>query len=285
MVERCVEKLLFICALVCVMATILIFGCMIVSGFPILRQCNLLSILSTGWIPDKGIYGIGPMIAGTLSIALLAVFFSVPISLGCSLSIYFFSGKKEAWLLNWLIRIMTGIPTVIYGFAGVFLVTPIFREHLRTGSGLCILSAALMLSLLISPTLILFFTESFARVPRSYCNATDALGGTLSQKILYIILPCSFRGMLTGIVLALGRALGDTLIALMMAGNAVAFPDSVFSSARTLTAHIALIIAADFDSIEFRTLFLCGMVLYIFTSMLTLAVRRIGAFEKAGESG
>ncbi len=123
-----------------------------------------------------------------------------------------------------------------------------------------------MLALLIAPTMILFFSQSFARVPQSYLNAVDALGGNLVQKLCYVILPNAWRGILTGMILAFGRAMGDTLIALMISGNSVALPSSVLDSARTLTAHIALIIAADFDSIEFKILFICGITLYLMTS-------------------
>ena len=168
---------------------------------------------------------------------------------------------------------MTAIPTVIYGFVGIFLLVPLVRELFLKGSGMCILSAAIMLSVLISPTMILFFVDSFARVPQSDLNAVDALGGNTVQKFFYVVLPHSWKGMLTGIILSFGRAMGDTLIALMISGNSVAFPGSVLDSARTLTAHIALIIAADFDSIEFKTIFLGGIFLYIMTSFGIILAR------------
>jgi phosphate transport system permease protein len=140
---------------------------------------------------------------------------------------------------------------------------------------MCILSASLLLAILISPTMILFFSDSFDQVPKPFLDAVDALGGNNAQKILYVILPYSWRGVLTGLILALGRAMGDTMIALMVAGNAVALPDSVLDSARTLTSHIALIIASDFESLEFKTLFACGIILYLFTTVIALSVRSI----------
>lgn len=170
---------------------------------------------------------------------------------------------------------MTGIPTVIYGFVGIFLLVPIIREIFKSGSGMCILSASLLLSILVCPTMILIFTDSFDQVPKPFLDAVDALGGNKAQKVLYVILPYSWRGVLTGLILALGRAMGDTMIALMVAGNAVALPHSVLDSARTLTAHIALVIAADFESLEFKTLFACGIILYLFTTAIALSVRSI----------
>lgn len=272
--ERIVEKLLFSSAVISALLTLLIFGFMMILGFPLIREGHFLSILSTReWLPDHNIYGIYPMIIGTLSIAFLTLIFSIPLSLGCSILLSVFSGNVFSRLLKGVVRIMTGIPTVIYGFTGIFLIVPFVREIFEKGSGMCILSASLLLSILISPTMILFFSDAFSRVPKSYINAIDALGGSRLQKLLFVILPCSLRGIFAGILLSLGRAMGDTLIALMIAGNAVAVPGSVFDSARTLTAHIALVIAADFDSVEFRTLFACGIVLYLFTSLLTLLIR------------
>ena len=138
---------------------------------------------------------------------------------------------------------------------------------------MCVLSAALMLALLVSPTMILFFSDGFDRVPSSYGNAVLAVGGTKIQKFLYVVLPSSQREIAAGFTLSLGRAVGDTLIALMIAGNAVQVPGSVLDSARTLTSHIALVIAADYESLEFRAIFACGMFLYLFTTLLVLIVR------------
>jgi phosphate transport system permease protein len=130
-----------------------------------------------------------------------------------------------------------------------------------------------MLGLLISPTMILFFSQSFARVPKTFINAVDALGGTPFQKLFYVIFPHAWPGIITGLVLAFGRAMGDTLVALMLSGNSVMLPSSILDSARTLTAHIAMVIASDFDSIEFKTIFVCGIVLYFMTFLGVFAAR------------
>ncbi len=131
---------------------------------------------------------------------------------------------------------MTGIPTVIYGFAGIFLLVPLVREGFARGFGMSILSAALLLTLLISPTMILVFLESFAAIPLTHLRALEALGATLRQKLVHVILPGARTGIITGLLLALGRALGDTMIALMVAGNATVTPESLLDSVRTQTA-------------------------------------------------
>jgi phosphate transport system permease protein len=123
--------------------------------------------------------------------------------------------------------------------------------------------------------MILFFADGLAKVPLQYCRAVSALGGTPVQRLLYVMLPQAWRSILAGLVLGFGRAVGDTMIALMLAGNAVAPPASLLDAARTLTAHIALIIAADFDSLEFRTLFICGLTLYLVTTLAVVVLRRV----------
>ncbi len=281
--EWIIESLLRAAALASASVSVLIFAFMAYLGYPLVEKGQLGNLFTRPWLPDQGLYGIYPMIVGTLWIASLALLFGFPLSLGYAALIQLTTDRKNAFsrFLRKVAEIMTGIPTVVYGFVGIFLLVPFIRRWLGGGSGMCILSAALLLAVVISPTMILFFTDSFARVPREHLRAVDALGGRPAQKLLYVVLPRSLRGIGCGLVLAFGRAMGDTLIALMVAGNAVAVPGSVSDSARTLTAHIALVTAADFDSLEFRTLFACGLVLYFMT---TLTVTTVGVLGRRGEA-
>ncbi|WP_419660120.1 PstC1: phosphate-specific transport system, cytoplasmic membrane component [Desulfosarcina variabilis str. Montpellier] len=260
-----------------VAVTLLIFGFMIVLGAPLIKDGAFLALFTDSWLPGQGQVGIAPMIVGTLVIAGLALAFSFPVSLGCAALISGLGRGPLPALLHRLVRFMTGIPTVVYGFAGIFLLVPIIREWAGRGSGLCVLSAALLLGVLIAPTMILFFVDAFAAVPRSYLVAAKALGATAVQCFVHIMIPGAWRGLTSGVVLASGRAVGDTLIALMIAGNAAVLPESLMDPARTLTAHIALVVAADFDSLEFRTLFACGIVLYLCTTAMVMLTRRIGS--------
>jgi len=276
-----VKGLLAVAAAGSVAVTVLIFGFMIVLGLPLVTSGAFFNLFTSSWLPNEGLYGIVPMMAGSLFIAGLAMIFSFPLSLGCAALVAVLATGRVPALLHRLVRFMTGIPTVVYGFAGIFLLVPVVREWTGSGSGMCILSASLLLAILIAPTMILFFTDSFTSVPKSYLAAADALGATPVQKFLHVVIPCSWRGLTTGVLLALGRAVGDTLIALMIAGNATAFPGSLLDSARTLPAHIALVVAADFDSLEFRTLFACGILLYAFTTLTVILARRMVA-DKGG---
>ncbi len=257
----------------CVLVTLCVLGFMILLSLPVLETKMLWPILTDPWSPDHGQFGILSMIVGTFYLASFSLVISFPISLGCSFFIQLTHPGRSGQCLKKIVQLMTAIPTVVYGFVGVFLLVPVVREIFSYGSGMSILSASIMLAILISPTMILFFSQSFARVPKNFTGAVDALGGTAFQKIFYVILPQAWPGVLTGLVLAFGRAMGDTLIALMLSGNSVMLPSSLLDSARTLTAHIAMIIAADFDSIEFKTIFICGCVLYLMTSLGILAAR------------
>ncbi len=257
----------------CVSVCIVLF--MIILGLPLFREGLFFSMLTSPWNPSNGVFGLYPMIIGTLGISSLALVFGFPLSLGTAALISGLAPKPLAAVLRKTVQAMTGIPTVVYGFIGVFLLVPLIRNLAGEGSGMCILSSALLLSVLISPTMILTFSDTFDQVPVKTRMAATALGATPVQTFLWVVLPASKKGLVTGLILGMGRAMGDTLIALMISGNAIAVPDSLFSPARTLTAHIALVIASDFDSPEFKTLFACGLVLYGFTALSTLAVRAI----------
>ncbi len=277
--ELIAEKAFLFCAILSCSITLLILGFMVIMAFPLIRGGQFFFHLARPWAPLQGSYGIFPMIAGTVAISGLSLLFAFPLSLGCSCLISVVGPRPFTRVLRRLVQLMTGVPTVIYGFVGIFLLVPIMRELFRQGSGMCVLSAALMLSVLISPTMILFFTESFDRVPRSHLLAVDSLGANKAQKLLYGVIPWSKRGIVMGVILSFGRAIGDTLIALMIAGNSTEVPGSVLESTRTLTAHIALVMAADYESPEFRSIFACGIVLYIFITLVVLTARRLGARE------
>ncbi len=260
------------CAVASAAIVLAILGFMVALGVPLFRESSFSDIWTGPWAPRRGAYGIWPMISGTLWIALSATIISLPFSLGTSFVISGLGGRRIRKLLGTLVRFMTGIPTVIYGFLGIFLLVPLIREGLG-GPGMCVLAASIVLAVLISPTMILFFTDSLLAVDASYVQAAKALGADRVQRLLYVMVPRALGGMASGFVLALGRALGDTLVALMLAGNAVGAPRGVLEPARTLTAHIALVKAADFDSMEFRSIFACGITLYLFAILATVAVR------------
>lgn len=252
---------------------IAVFLLMLYLAWPLLSGGQFFHLITDKWSPDHGQYGVLAMVAGSLAIALLALSFALPISLGTSFVAATLAPRPLRRFLLAVVRFMAAIPTVIYGFVAVFLLVPFMREHLTGGSGLNILTAAMILALLIAPTMIVFFVDGLCRVAKSFCLAIDALGASRVQKLLYLQLPQAWPTIVAGVVMGLGRAMGDTLISLMLAGNSVAMPSTATDSGRTLTAHIALVIAADFSSMEFKSIFAAGMVLYVFSAALVGLLR------------
>jgi phosphate transport system permease protein len=274
--DKCAPAVFAGASFLCAAVTLCVLMFMVSLSLPVLKSGMLWKILTDSWSPDHDRFGILAMIAGTFYIASLSLVISLPISLGCSFFIQITHKGPIGRCLKKFVQFMTAIPTVIYGFVGVFLLVPLVRDLFSHGSGMSILTAAIMLGLLVSPTMILFFCASFERVPKIYTDAVDSLGARPFQKLFYVILPQAWPGILTGLILAFGRAMGDTLVALMLSGNSVMMPESVLDSARTLTAHIAMIIAADFDSIEFKTIFVSGAVLYLMTGIGIFLARLSG---------
>lgn len=247
-------------------------------GWPLVESGRLFALFSTVWNPQEYSYGLVPMIVGSLRVTLLALLFSLPMSISAACLADTLAPRPLRRLLLIAIRFMAGVPTVVYGFVAVFLLVPLMREYIIQGSGFSILTASLVLAVLIAPTMIIFFVNGMQSVPRSYCAAVDSLGARPMQKLVYLVVPQAYPTFLIGVVLGLGRAMGDTLISLMLAGNSIALPESITDSGRTLTAHIALVIAADFSSMEFTTIFACGLLLSLFTVCLILSVRLLERF-------
>ncbi|MBU0943511.1 MAG: ABC transporter permease subunit [Proteobacteria bacterium] len=265
---------IFLTAAVCSgLLTAAVFLFLLIFSLPLLQNGELTDLLLSSWAPDKGMYGIYPMLMASLTLACLSLVISFPLSLGCSFVISALAPARLRRFLLSMVRLMTGIPTVVYSFAALFLLVPFMRNILGHGSGMSILTAAPVLALLIAPTMIIFFVGSFEKVPLSATLAVDALGGNPIQKLLYVMIPQAWPGIINGVLLGFGRAMGDTMISLMLAGNSVSAFNSLSQSARSLTAHIALVMAFDFDSMEFKSIFVCGLLLYIFTAILMLLLR------------
>ncbi|MGQ9669027.1 MAG: PstC family ABC transporter permease [Desulfosoma sp.] len=242
---------------------------------PLFTSFSTADLLTGVWNPIHGSYGIFPMLTASLLLAFTSLAVAFPVSLGCAGLIFGLAPPMVAKPLRCLVQLMTGFPTVVYGFVGVFVLVPAVRDLFEEGSGRCLLSALVPLSLMITPTMTLFFSDAFAAVPQQTLLASAACGADRVQSFSWVVIPCAKKGLAAGTVLSFGRALGDTLIALMLAGNAAQMPASLLASARTLTAHIALVIAADFHSLEFASIFLCGVVLYVLTTGAALCAWKI----------
>jgi phosphate transport system permease protein len=278
--ERAARGVFTLAALIAGSISLLIFGLLIYFSLPIITSGLMGEFLTSGWDPDHDVIGIFPMIVGTILIAGLAILMAAPIGIGLAALIEVFAPRPIGRFLNRLVEFMTGIPTVVYAFAAIFLLVPRVREIFHYGTGLSVLTASLMLALLVVPTVTLISRDRLAAVPRTHVLAAESLGATPAQTLLYVLIPEAWPGLISAVVLAAGRAAGDTLIALMLAGNAVAVPGSLLDPARTLTSHIALVTAADYESLTFKAVFACGLVLFLFAGTNILILRALGRIRK-----
>jgi len=264
-------------------AVLAILGALVGSCLPLLRSGDFLEVVTGRWRPygASATFGIAPMILGSAAVALLAVALAFPAAVGvCS----FAHGVGPRWLRRPVlaaVHFMTSVPTVVLGFVSMVLLVPRLRQAFATGSGFCLLAAAVTLAVLVLPTVALVIHVHLRLVDPGVRLACDALGLSAAEAQAHVLFPLARRGLVTAAVLGFARALGDTLIALMVAGNAAQWPTSPLESVRTLTAHVALVLATDAASPEYRSVAVAGLLLFLLTATLTLSIRRLGGGDAA----
>ncbi|WP_232321899.1 PstC family ABC transporter permease [Photobacterium jeanii] len=253
---------------------ILLFGFLLWFALPVFFNTEA-PVLTLLWQPEQGHYGILTMITSSGLIGLLALIIAFPIAIGisgfCLLERYH---KPAAWIRS-LIRLMAGIPTVVYGIAAVFLLVPLLRETFRSGSGFCLLAATLIVVVLILPVMVMMLDTHCRPLAKQIHLASVATGFTESQTLVYLIFPHAQKAMVSAMLLGFSRAIGDTLLPLMLAGNAPQLTSSVFDSVRTLTAHIGLVLATENGSAEYNSLFAAGFILLAMSVAVTLLIRKM----------
>ena len=257
------------------LAAICIF--LAVLSAPLFIQGQWDQILSSTWRPHEGQYGVLPMVAGSLTLSGAAFILAYPLGIGVCLFLCgpWGGGLRRVTLA--VVTFMTAIPTVVYGFVSVFLLIPLIKNVLG-GSGPSVLAACLTLALLVLPTIVLFLHQAMRETEIRTRLTSAGLGLSPIQALLLVVIPGSAQALRAAAIMGYCRALSDTLIPLMLAGNAPQFPDSFFDSVRTLTAHIALVVATDNSSPAFHSLFACGLILFA----VSLAVQ--GAVSARGDA-
>lgn len=266
--------LLFVAASLSALLVAAIFGFLLCFTLPVFEADALASALSWQWRPQQGEFGILPMVAGSLCLALSALLLALPLAIGLCSFIHGLGPAPLARPLLAVVRFMTSIPTVVYGLASIFLLVPLVRAGFE-GSGFAWFSAAITLAVLVLPTLVLVLDQQFRLSQARIGLSAAALGLSPAQQVLKLTLPLSRRGLAMAATLGFGRAIGDTLIPLMLAGNAAQVPHSLFDSIRTLTAHIALVVSTDAQSAAYNSLFLAGLVLFLISFCVNLGLRRL----------
>lgn len=261
--------------------TVTVIGIAAVFGFVTLHALPVLpgpwdgqaaQLFGWRWRPEAGEFGILPMLCGSALLAGSALLLGWPLALGLCGWMHGLGPARPAGALRALVRGMAAVPTVVYGFVSVFMLTPLVRQA-GQGSGLCWLTAALVLTLLVLPTLVVIMDAALRQQGRALRLTGAALGLTPAQTFAHVMVPGSRRWLVSAGVLGFGRAVGDTLIPLMLAGNAPMLPLSPFDPLRTLTAHMALVTATDAGSPAYRSLFAAGVLLLAASIGVSLAVR------------
>ena len=267
------RSLLFAAAAVSALAVVAVFAFLLWFALPVFRGDALASLLSWRWQPLRGQFGILPMLVGSFCLASSALLLAFPLALGVCCFAHGAGPVRAARPLLTAVRFMTSVPTVVYGLESVFLLVPLIRDAF-SGSGFSWLAATLTLSVLVLPTIVLLVDGQFRQVQAEIGPSAAALGFSPVQQLLRLTLPLSRRGLAAALALGFGRAVGDTLIPLMLAGNAARVPQSLLDPLRTLTSHIALVVATDSQDLAYASLFASGLILFVVTALVNLLLRR-----------
>ncbi|MFZ5447873.1 MAG: phosphate ABC transporter permease subunit PstC [Thermodesulfobacteriota bacterium] len=268
--EKFIERGLLLLALSSIGSLALITIFIFLEGFPLILSTGLEKfILSSHWAPTKGHFGILAMIISSVLVTLGAMVLGVPLGLSCAIVLAEFSPKRLKMVLKPTLELLAGIPSVVYGFLGVIWLVPLIRNYLG-GPGLSLLAASIILGIMILPTVISISIDALTAVPDLYRDGSLALGATRWQTVSRVVLPAASSGIITAIILGMGRAIGETMAVIMVAGNALQIPTSILDPVRTLTSNIALELGYAAGRHR-EALFATGIVLFIIIMILNLS--------------
>lgn len=253
-------------ALITGMIVILITSFLLLEALPLLQQVGWLRFVrDQAWHPVQGLYNLMPMLWGTLLVTLGSVLLATPLGIGSALFCQYYAPPWIGKGYRALIELLAGIPSVVYGFWGLVVLVPLIGKWQPPGTSL--LAGIIILTLMILPTIALTAEASFAEVPTEYVQGAAALGLSHWATIRGVILPAAQSGLVTGLILATGRAIGETMAVLMVCGNVVQTPKSLFDPVRTLTANIALEMAYALGNHR-SALFVTGLLLMMLITLL-----------------
>ncbi len=262
-------KALFIAAAgISILAVALICVFLFANGVPAIAQIGLPEFLfGTTWRPANDIYGIFPMIVGSIYVTAGAMIVGVPTGLLCAIFLSRFANTRVAAVLKPGVELLAGIPSVVYGFFGLVVIVPFIRTYMP-GRGLSLLAAAVLLGIMILPTIITVAQSALDAVPRKYYEGALALGADHERSVFRVVVPAAASGIMAAIVLGVGRAIGETMAVIMVAGNQAVIPGSIFDGVRTMTANIVLEMGYAAD-LHRDALVATGVVLFVFILLIT----------------
>ncbi len=267
--EGVMHALFLICACVSILAVVLICVYLFASGVPAMAEIGFTDFLfGTKWKPSSGYYGIFPMIIGSILVTGIAVIIGVPIGILCAVFMSHYCPKKLYRFVKPAINLLAGIPSIVYGFFGLVVIVPIMKD-LVGGSGKSLLTAGILLGIMILPTVIKTTESSLNAVPRSYYEGALALGATHERSVFFASLPAAKSGILAAIILGVGRAIGETMAVILVAGNQTILPKSITSGIRTMTSNIVIEMGYA-GGLHREALTATGVVLFVFILIINL---------------
>lgn len=274
--ERVIEALIHLCGFSAIIFVFGIFFFVFREGAPFLAKLNIGEFLFTiDWFPTSqshAKYGVGALIVGTLSVTSLAMVIAVPFGLGAAVFVSEFCTGKAKETLKVVIELLAAIPSVVWGFIGLTVMSPILITTFQIPIGVNMLNGALLLALMSVPIMVSIGEDALKAVPDSYREAAIAMGATKWQLVWRVLLPAAKNGLLAAVLLGVGRAIGETMAVLMATGHSVRIPHSIFDPVRTLTATIAAELGeTSKGSDHYQSLFLIGILLFSITFVVNLA--------------
>ncbi|HII4469998.1 phosphate ABC transporter permease subunit PstC [Clostridium perfringens] len=276
-IESLTEKIFLISASVAVISLLLIIGFVFYKGlrpFIIEGYSFWDFIFGTQWIPSANKYGILPMIVASLGATIGALLIGVPVGILTSIFIAEIAPKKIAKIMSGAVELLAGIPSVLYGVFGLAIIVPTIQEVFNLPKGQSLLAVIIVLAIMMLPTVITVSETAIRAVPNAYKEGSLALGASKTETIFKVIVPAAKSGIMTGVVLGIGRAIGETMAVILVAGNTPVIPSSIMDSVRPLTTNIALEMGYAFGTHQ-EMLFATGVVLFTFILILNLVLSKL----------
>lgn len=266
-----IMKIVFLlCACVSIVAVAAICIFMFINGFPAMKEIGFGNfLLGTEWRPGQNLFGIFPMIIGSIYVTAGAIIFGVPIGILCAVFMAHYCPKRFYIILKPAIDLLAGIPSIVYGFFGLVLIVPAMQRLFPGTGGKGILTASILLGIMILPTIIEVTESSLRAVPEAYYEGSLALGATKERTIFRSVMVAAKSGVTSGVILGVGRAIGETMAVIMVAGNQAMLPESILSGVRTLTANIVLEMSYAAD-LHREALIATAVVLFVFILIINL---------------
>ncbi|MBN1640415.1 MAG: phosphate ABC transporter permease subunit PstC [Anaerolineae bacterium] len=254
---------------------LLIFAFLLREGLPFFFQVPLDNLASTRWYPTFDLYGTLPLILGSLLVTVTAIAIALPLGVATAVFVREVAPPWTREVLKPLIEVLAGIPSVVLGFFGMTVVAPLVRQLLGAPTGLTAFTGGLLLAYMALPTMISVAEDALDAVPKGYRDAALSMGATEWQTIWRVVVPAARSGIVTAVMLGVGRAIGETMAVMMVTGNAARMPlslDSLFRPVRTMTATVAAEMGeVAHGSTHYRALFGVGIILFVITFMVNLA--------------